>query len=86
MDDYSQSETEIEPDLAIALMFLPQVNPVLPIPFIRASTMIGGRMRMITGLTSSPRSSGSLVTNMEKEEIAIGSSIGVAESAGTTLC
>jgi hypothetical protein len=47
--------------------------------------MIGGRMRIIAGLILSPRSSGSLVTNMKKEEIAIESNIGVAESTGTTL-
>jgi hypothetical protein len=35
-------------------------------------------MRIITGLILSPRPSGCLVTNMEKEEIAIGSSIGLA--------
>jgi hypothetical protein len=44
--------------------------------------MIGDRMRIIAGLTLSPRSFGGLVTNME---IAIGSRIGVAESTGITL-
>jgi hypothetical protein len=47
--------------------------------------MIGDRMRIIVGLTPSPRSSGGLVTNMEKVEIAIGSRSGVAESTGITL-
>jgi hypothetical protein len=65
MDDSSQSGTEIEPELAIAPMLLPRVSLVLPILFTRASTMIGGRMRIIAGLIRSPRSSGSLVTNEE---------------------
>jgi hypothetical protein len=46
--------------------------------------MISGRIRTITGLILSSRSSGSLVANMKKEEIVIGSNIGVAESTGTT--
>jgi hypothetical protein len=69
----------------LPLMFLPQASLVLPILFTRASTMIGGRMRIITGLILSPQPFGCLVTNMEKEEIAIGSSIGVTESTGITL-
>ena len=67
------------------LMFLLRVSLVLPILLTRASTIISGRMRIIAGLILSPRSSGSLVTNMKKEEIAIESNIGVAESTGTTL-
>jgi hypothetical protein len=66
-------------------IFLLRVSLVLSILFIRASTMISGRMRIIAGLILSPRSSGSLVTNMKKEEIALESNIGVAESTGTTL-
>jgi hypothetical protein len=69
MDDSSQSETEIEPELAIVPDVLTARKPALPILFTRASTMIGGRMRIITGLILSPRSSGSLVTNMKKEAI-----------------
>jgi hypothetical protein len=69
MDDSSQSETEIEPEFAIVPDVLTARKPVLPILFTRASTMIGGRMRIITGLILSPRSSGSLVTNMKKEAI-----------------
>jgi hypothetical protein len=38
--------------------------------------MISGRMRIIAGLILSSRSSGSLVTNMKREEIAIESNIG----------
>ena len=58
------------------LIFLLHVSLAVPILFTRASTMVSGRMRIIAGLILSPRSSGSLVTNMKKEEIVIESTIG----------
>ena len=86
VDGSSQSKTEIEPKLAIAPDVLTASKPgSCSFLITRASSMIGGCMRIISGLILGPRSSGSLVTNMQGEEIVIGSSIGVAESTGITL-
>ena len=87
MDDscHSNSDVDLDLEVIVAPDVLAACKRGQLILFIRASTTIGGHTRTMPAPLVNPPSSGSSVTNMREEEIAIGNSIGVADSVRSTL-
>jgi hypothetical protein len=85
MDDSNQSETEIEPKLAIAPNVLTASKPGSAHPVHKGKYYDWGRHEDNYRAYTKPSIIWQLGDEYEREEIAIGSSIVVAESAGTTL-